>query len=566
MRQGLPRGQHESRHGGQRHGQAGSRRRSALALVATTALGAGALMAMPVGSVAASPAAAPGSATASGAVADSVARAKARTTTVVGKVAGGGGMRLIAVAANGRATVRVLPGSGAFSLPVSTGTSLHLTTSGGDYYGPVMLRGNGKGKKGRAARKAKASAAGAITGSLDYGFFKAGAAKKANLGVVRLRGGWAAPAKPASANAVITSRASSSQAVRGVPIGAGNSGRVAVAASQALAAPSRPGNDFDRDGIIGAFDVDDNGNLKLDNVDNSNVGGSVRLTARDGSLDSTGFRMFSNYKATEPSFSDVVNANVKVPTTAELDASTRTKLGLAVQVIPGATLGCTGQVYCPASPMPLTTGPTGDFQWRLSDTYPGLTAADVNPGDTFVETGPDGIAYPGVLNFVFRTTPALLSYQFVDGSGNALAPEVAVDYTQPNPVGSANNRINVSSGNRVKLTFWRPQRQAFASEAGGVGGYVDIGNLSYMADNPNSGGGGCPATAGDSAGATVSDGSWTNVQDTLGDAATDAGRTLSMIVDAKTCAGARSDSDLDIQAKSLYGDNAAQKIYFSTAS
>ncbi len=533
------------------HGHLHRNGRSTLALVATAALGAGLLLALPAASADAA------NATATPAAA---ARARARVTTASGRVAGGSGMRLIAVSAAGRAAVRVLPASGAFSVPVATGTSLHLTTSGGDYYGPVILRGNGK-KKHRSSR-AKAPATGLITGSLDYEFFKTGSAKKINIGSIRLRGGWAAAVKSVDAKSVAMGRASSAQAVRGVPIGAGLAGRVAVSPSQALAIPSRPGNDFDRDGIIGAFDIDDNGNLKLDNVDQSSVAGSVRGSSREASLDSTGFRMFSNYKAIEPNFSDVVNANVAVPTTAQLDASTRTKLGLAVQVIAGATLGCTGQVYCPASPMPLTTGPSGDFQWHLADTYPALTAADVNAGDTFVETGSDGTAYPGVLNFVFRTTPALKSYQFVDGSGNALAAEVAVDYTQANPVGSANNRIDVSAGNRVKLTFWRPQRQAFSSETGGVGGYVDIGTLSYMADNPNGGFGGCPATAGDAAGSTVTDGTWTDVQDTLGDTATDASRTLSMIVDAKTCAGSRNDSDLDIQAKSLYGDNAAQKIYF----
>lgn len=525
-------------------------------------LGAGFLAAAP--SVA-TPAAAPvdESVTAS-ATSDRAARKKQKTTVVRGNIRVQAGMRLIAVNSSGHAAVRVLSGRGAFKVPVQRGTSLHLTTSDGEYYGPIMLHGNGKKKKAR----------GLITGSLNYAFFKPGRAKSINLGKIRLRNGWAAPQKPLAAALVERKKSFSSLATKGVPLGAGNGGRVAVTTAQLRNAANHPATDLDRDGVISAFDVDDNGNLVLDNVDTANLRGNVR-SARDGepggSLASDGFRMFSNYKATEPSFSDVINANVAVPTTAELDASTRSKLGLAVQVIPGATLGCTGQLYCPATPQPITAGPSGDFQWNLASTYPALTAADVNAGDTFVETAPDGTSYPGILNFVFRTTPALVSYQVMAADGvTPVGSAVAVDYTNPNPAGSANSRIDVTATQKVLLTFWRPQRQAFAGESGGTGGYVDIGKLSYMADAPNLGAGGCSAVAGDANGTTVPDGTWTNVQDNHDDAATSAGRTLAMVVNAGACAVAggrttnpgQAEFDLDIQAKSLYADNSAQKVYF----
>ncbi|MDP3972353.1 MAG: hypothetical protein Q8P61_05515 [Candidatus Nanopelagicales bacterium] len=541
--------------------------RIGLASGAALALGAGFLAATPSTATPA-PAAVDESVTAS-ATTDRAKKKRQKKTVARGKIRALAGMRLIAVNSSGHATVRVLGGRGAFKVPVQRGTSLHLTTSDGEYYGPIMLHGNGK--KGKKKGK---KGSGLITGSLNYAFFKPGRTKSINLGKIRLRNGWAAPNKPLAARLVERKKSFSSLARKGVPLGAGNGGRVAVATAQLRNAANHPAADLDRDGVISAFDVDDNGNLILDNVDTANLRGNVR-SARDagpeGSLASEGFRMFSNYKATEPSFSDVINANVAVPTTAQLDASTRSKLGLAVQVIPGATLGCTGQLYCPATPQPITAGPSGDFQWNLASTYPALTAADVNAGDTFVETAPDGTSYPGILNFVFRTTPALVSYQVMDADGvTPVGAAVPVDYANPNPAGSANNRINVTTTQKVLLTFWRPQRQAFAGESGGTGGYVDIGKLSYMADAPNLGAGGCSAVAGDANGTTVPDGTWTNVQDNLDDAPTTAGRTLAMVVNAGACAeaGGRTAADpgqavfdLDIQAKSLYNDNSAQKVY-----
>jgi len=550
--------------------------RPAVGTAACLALAGGLLVAGPV--IAAPTSTADSAAAATQDVQSRAKKKKPKSTTARGKVAGGAGMRLIAVDQQGRAKVQVLPSSGAFNIPISDGTSLHLTTQTGDYYGPVMLRGNGP-VKGRAKKK-KGKAAGQTNGTLNYAFLKPGKAKSVNLAVVRLRGGWAAPVKPVNAKLVDVSAGGSSVAVAGKPIGAGSSGRVAVAEGQLRNANNSPATDLDRDGIIGAFDVDDNGNLILDNLDRATRRGSVRNAPPGGGLGSEGFRMFSNYKATDPNFTDVINANVAVPSTSDLDQSTRTKLGLAVQVIPGATLGCTGQVYCPGSPIPITAGSSGDFQWHLADTYPALAAADVSAGDTFVETAPDGQGYPGVLNFVFRTTPALAAYQVLNADGTPAdvngdgLPDAAVnvDYAAGAPAGSTNSKINVSGSQKVRLVFWRPQRQAFSGETGGTGGYVDIGGLSYMADAPNLGAGGCPATAGDANGTTTPDGTWTNVQDNLGDEPTDAGRTLSMIVDAGQCAvnGGRSTADpgqsqfdLDIQAKSLFGDNAAQKVYFN---
>ena len=480
---------------------------------------------------------------------------------VKGAIAGGGGMKLLVLRSNGRASKITLPSSGAFSIPASligAGTSLHLVSSTGRYYGPLILRGNARN--------------GAVAGSSVVYRFLTGAVPPApkkpknaqrvlNLGTFDKLSGYVR-AKTALAPTYVQAAKPVQGAIasNGKPVGAGKLGRVAVAQNLMAMGMSSQANDSDRDGYVGAFDVDDNGNLVLDNVDRANRGGTMRsLGARD--LNSQGLRMFSNYKSTSPDFSDVINVNVKVPTTDELDASVRQKTSLAVEAIPGGTLSCTGQVYCPGSPMPLVAGVTGDFQWQLATSAPDLLASQVNSGDTFLAAA-GGQTYPGVLNFMFKTTPALKSYAIVDGQGNEGAP-VDVDWQALGPKpGSTGAPIVVSptAGEKVKLTFWRPQRQLIGDETGGTSGYLDIGGLTYKADSHP---GFCAATPGDANGTAVQDGPVTVVRDNLGDGTPSADRTFSMIVDLANCPNNTNVTDIDIQAVSQFGDNSGQKIFFT---
>jgi hypothetical protein len=203
----------------------------------------------------------------------------------------------------------------------------------------------------------------------------------------------------------------------------------------------------------------------------------------------------------------------------------------------------------------LVAGLSGDYQWHLASTYPSLSAGDVAAGDTFVETV-DGANYPGVLNFVFQTTPALKAYSILDSDGN-VSFSADVDWSSDNKAGTAENPIPiaVTSGQKVRLEFWRPQRPAIGDEAS-TSGFVDIGGLTYKADDSP---GFCSATAADADGQTVADGDSTAVLDTSADDVPSATRTLAMDIDLNTCVG----NDIDIQAVSLYGDNSAQKVFFS---
>lgn len=485
-------------------------------------------------------AALPASASATAGPAEVKLEQRAAKTKVTGKIAGGRGMTLIAIESSGRIVKKKLPASGKFSVTLGKGAALHLVGKQGNYFGPVVLRGNAK--NGKLAKS-----------KLVYQrLAKSGGSLK--LKTIKLKSGYAAPTKPAAKKSVITARKSAAVAVKGKPVGAGKHGYVRVASNQMLNVQNLPAVDLDRDGLPSAFDIDDNGNLILDNVDRTNRVGTLRA----GSLATDGVRLFSNYKSTSSDFSDIINANVAIPSESQLDASVAAKTRLAIAVTDGALLSCTGMLYCPAEPMPLVAGPTGDFQWQLSDTYPSLKAADVNAGDTFIETL-DGVNYTGILNFMFKTTPALKSYTVVDSSGGVVSTQT-VDWSAPNKAGSQGNPINVNAtaGEKVRLTFWRPQRQAVSGEAS-LSGYVDLGGLQYQADSHP---GFCPATAVGAGATTITDGGSTAVLDTTGDAIPTTDSTLTMEVDLSTCVGS-GNQNIDIQARSLYGDNSAQKVFFT---
>ncbi|MCX6411967.1 MAG: hypothetical protein NTZ81_06410, partial [Actinobacteria bacterium] len=128
-----------------------------------------------------------------------------------------------------------------------------------------------------------------------------------------------------------------------------------------------------------------------------------------------------------------INANIAAITDLYplIAAAVPTTVTLATQVIGGATamLDCLGNTYCASHTvgsatyplvnfaaatftgtyLDLVTGPTGDAQ-----VSPGAAPADIGAGDAFIEMV-GASSYPGTLNFVFNTAPALVSYNV--GSG-----------------------------------------------------------------------------------------------------------------------------------------------------
>jgi hypothetical protein len=495
----------------------------------------------------------------------SAAPAVAAPAPITGKLTARG-YTLIALAANGRATsVRV---KGTFRLvPPASRATLHLRGPKGTYAGPVVVGGRGS----RVVLGVRAGA---------------------KLGTLRLGRGVARAAKPLPARWLDATTWAA--ALRGVPRGAG---RLGLVRSPAIGRTG-PGRDQDRDGIPGAFDVDDNGNLVLDNVDRS-AGGRARAAQAGvpgpapGGGDPNAFWVFSNFHF---DLSETLNANAGGVTDAQIDAAmTRAGsfVGLVFQVPDGTVqLDCGALSYCSAGgtgrtaePHPdgapfsggtITRGPTGDFQLRTL-----APATKIGAGDTFIErvgAGTSAHELTGVLNYMFNTTPAARSWSDSAGDAGTFSYPIASDApgTRLNPLPVARD-----AEGKVKMTFtfWRPQRKAIPG-AGEGDGFVDIGGLDYQVNVPNgpqSAGPqpmGAPPVRGPQSCALAnltSDDAGLHplppfaLTDTAADRPADPGNTLTVTIDLTGClAGAGLSLEpgqtlgFELQAKSRVGDNADQ--------
>ena len=171
------------------------------------------------------------------------APAAARPKPITGKLSKRG-YTVVALDANGNARTAV-SGPGFKLVPPASKVTLHLRDAAGQYAGPIVV--------GRAGKLA-------IVG------VKAGA----RLGRVRVRDGYAtARVAPKRQD-----RKALAKARGGVPIGARNLGRVAATP----VGRGGRGRDLDRDGLPGAFDIDDDGDLRLDSVDSNATGARAAVS------------------------------------------------------------------------------------------------------------------------------------------------------------------------------------------------------------------------------------------------------------------------------------------------
>jgi hypothetical protein len=505
--------------------------------------------------------------------------ALARPKPVTGSL-GAKGYTLIALGYNGKASsVQV---KGKFKLvPPAKKFTLHLRAANGKYAGPVVVGGKGK---------------------LVIVGLKGGA----KLGKLKLGRGFARPAKALPASMIDKSR--TAKARKGVPVGAGVYGLVKSATKAAV---SNAGADPDHDGVPNAFDVDDNGNLVMDNQDP--VTGLRARKAQGLQAPSGGdtFQLFSNFHF---DVSKTLNANAAGVTKAEIDAALTSPDSFVGLVFPvpsadSVELDCGGLSYCSlggtgfaAEPFPngqpfpaccdqdgdglgtIDKGPTGDFQLRAR-----ATSDKIGSGDTFIERVTiGGVEHDltGVLNYIFNTIPAVKSYS--DGSGAV----TDISYPVPsNGPGTMINPIALHPGPdgdlSLTLTFWRPQRSAIAGTGEG-GGFVDIGGLNYQVNVPNSpvtqgsGPGGAPARGPQTCGFTAlstTDPNLTPAQagqtldaaqpyslrDTAPDRPADPANTLTLKVDFTKCFGQAGQTlqpgqsfGFELQAMSNTSDNGDQ--------
>ena len=350
------------------------------------------------------------------------------------------GYDVIALAPDGKATT-VRATTGTFRLrPPATVVTLHLRAPNGSYAGPIVV--------GRRSRRA-------IVG------VRAGA----NLGTIKVRRGYATATKRLPKKWVDQKRWV--RARKGVPIGARNFGRVR---SKPVSGAVR--GDLDLDGIPDALDIDDDGDLMLDNLDGPRAGGPARRAraaqAEGGDaanpycqpiatfLQSAAFFQSANINAfvlgglSPETIRGKINEDLVAsgglrfsPNTAsscnpfttdsvELDCGGAPDPNNPDGWIGGlsyCTRGGTGQTFADQGSLPFPGpafgqfDPDGDGKGTLprpSFLRPRATSADIKTGQPLyqVATNTDGTEtlYPASLNFVFVTTPALASYS--DSAGN----------------------------------------------------------------------------------------------------------------------------------------------------
>ncbi len=519
-----------------------------------------------------------------------IGTASATAATVSGTLTGGRGLHVVVVQSNGTSKKTTITSTkGTFKVVGATlaGASIQLVSKNGTYFGPVLLGGSGT--------KVYATIKG--SGNLVLGTFKR-------------KSGYAAALAPAGR--YFTTAAYTVTAKSGKPVGAGKLGLIKVGNGKStLKGYNGQGRDADLDGIPGAFDIDDNGNLIIDNVDRTTRSGrSLRrfspalraicptpdqpqpagCTPPDGTPSggtpsggtTTEFKLFSNFKLT-----DATSINVSIPgitgIDALIDAAVPTTVTLATQVMgaTSSTLDCLGNTYCaPHGTYPLVNsvaatytgaflnlskGTTGDAQIT-----PGAARTDIGSGNAFLQI--DGAtSYPGVLNFVFNTAPALKSYNVGAGEQTLIYDASGVSASGMTPSTPITTTAGATS---ITVTFWRPQRSALSSEAwfGSANPWTDIGGLAYRADTPNAPTGSTKRScaggysAGSANGVAVTAGT-DGVVDPALDAEASAANTISWTIDLATCfdwslMATGTTFDLDIQAFSTYGDNAARKLHF----
>jgi hypothetical protein len=402
------------------------------------------------------------------------------------------GYTVIALTADGRARPVKAP-AGSFRLTSLAETvTLHLRAANGTYAGPVVV--------GRAAGRP-------ITG------VRAGA----RLGRVLVRAGYATLARRLPQRFLDARRWA--RATDGVPIGAGNFGRV-----RSRPPRTRVPGDLDADGIPDPLDVDDDGDLVLDNFERP--GAAAR--AAQAPQPTLGLHSVLGGPDTEAT----VNANarqaadpsVPVFSDAQIDAGLAQRGTLLVGIIAGgeAELDCTGLVYCSAGgtgaanlgdgvhvgPFPGSPGgvfdPDGDGFGTLFQ-QPGLpplfylahgaTTAQIKTGQMMTErvtangSGENDCSSTGPTTCFVGTVPEVLATDgsapasYDDGAGVGNSGPISYPIQMGTNPGSA---IAITDGADQKLDLtvavWRPQRRPIPDEAGygQPGAWTDIGGLSYQ--------------------------------------------------------------------------------------
>lgn len=568
--------------------------------------------------------------------------AAGKTYSVSATVKGGQNLTVMLVSGTGRtlATQKISKATQKVTLKSpgissAKGATLQLVSgaggkSKGAYFGPVVL--GWKGKSSGSASKV-------------YTKLKSSASTKLSLGTMSIKKvgtakqGYAV--LTASSKAADSATASQVSASKGRPKGVGTYGKTAsvagaeygVSATGFVQTPNPPNNtvapgtpgqpaqpgqpapgtpgqpgqagapsqddtlggDKDDDGLLNAFDVDDDGDGVIDSADSSTP--TPQVSADNGTADcgAITWRIFTNYKATGDAYRGTINAygtGAFEATTASIASTIGATMSMVFQPIANVCgsavtksyIKGNGAPYAPADYVEVgKTCNTGDYQWLIgagrmcSTDQTGydfgsrytFSGTDLPTGqDTFtmkVETA-DGKSYeftssPG---FVFVTHPMFISYN--DGTG-----EKQVQYGAP----SVN--ISVAKSTVLTLKMYRPQRLAIDGE---TGTFYDLGGFKVSPDIPNgisTAQPGQPAPPGSqpSQGPGKCDAQSVTDTEMTSDQPVNTATKPTMTIrwelgkcfDAKSIAWTAGSLTVDIQVEpSGPGGNAAQKLFLTTTS
>jgi len=372
-------------------------------------------------------------------------------------------------------------------------------------------------------------------------------------------------------------------------------GRSSASGTSGVVVSSISTGDRDKDGLHDMVDVDNDNDGVTDNYDSGSNDQSNITTRRPG------FVVFSNLKLG-------IDQSLNLFTTglddAGIDAALRNFQTLAIGVagnpsnpLREAELDCTGLSYCTpggtgavidngsSQTFPdrsdkdgdgfgtITPGSTGDFQLLTGAGFADIAAGDVL-SQIFVDSSTGKTTrVTSMLNFIFVSAPAVKAVTTGLGANT-------IDYSAVPIVGSPANCIAVPAAGPVSVTIegYRPQRPGVRSV--GEGQWVDIGGSRVIIDVPNAplatpsspasaGPGNCRASSYSTTDPNLTpDAQW--LQDTTSDRDASASNTFSFTVDLTDCLTGNPGGALtwnsgeylfvDLQFRSQYGDNAAQKF------
>ncbi len=390
------------------------------------------------------------------------------------------------------------------------GATLQLvTTSGGDYYGPVVL--------GWASKTSV------------YTQMNPGTAKTLNFGVINNKsvtskqGYGLATAKSTK---VIKTKAVSATNYK--PKGVGNYGKSGVSPMSAKsisvyagedATDSFAGADADGDGLTNAFDVNDDGDAKVDLADSSTPTPPANPQPNDVACETAAsFFIFTNFKATQPEFQGNINAYGRTGSSFEATpekiasaiSNTMSMVISPIQNVCGSPVVKTelkgvGVPYAPTDFVDIgNPGNTGDFQWtigngKISDVeIAGLptnrsgnekgwnftSPSEISGQDTFIQrvTTQAGKTYEftSTAGFIFVTHPLPTRYRVDNGQGFGDWQSFFNDQGQV--VFGNQQRIELYSQTVLEIEMFRPQRLAIDGE---TGTFYDLAGMRYTPDIPN---------------------------------------------------------------------------------